>query len=230
MHGLVAPESYFNSKNHTKDKQDCYFTLYYEDIMNYFKNANPQNDNEKRRFFYRHHIIKQAITKSRRGWEPIHDSNTANFQLSLYNHIKQFYTIITMKKPKETGIPRESKFIKLYSQELDELNDLPNRVLRLKFRESKETGKFRVDIEFKGMGKYFNELQPLIEPLLDDEMICVMTNKSISISMIIPTINQRIDFEVQKNDINIMLTNTCHLVNWVCENHLKLIDIFQLKQ
>jgi hypothetical protein len=227
IHGLIASESYLSSKHNHNNDQSCDFVVSYEKIRDYFDHAVATNDYEKKRYFYRYSIMDQAITKSRRGYKPIHDEGTANFQVSLYKYIKKHFADISMENPEGKEIPRESKFIKLNSPKLNSYPSLPPQVLRLKFRKSKETEKPRVNIELKGMNSIFDVLKPLIKPLLNDGMVILPTGKSLSISMEIPVIDQRLKFNTQLKGISAMLTNTCKLLNWLYDNHEKLAVIIK---
>ena len=184
---LIAPNQFVERQN--------YFETYitYEDIKQYFEFSNDQ------RYMFKANILKIAIEKSRRGYQPTNSVPVQQFWHSYWSFKEKRYPEFRMKKP--SIVPFGSDWIEMRHEELKGL------IFYHKL------GRGYIDATFCDFSE---ELEFFIKMNLPDNY-AFEKHKSgrFSIRQIINPIDRTASFDSQVNNVEVGLKKIYEVMNWI---------------
>lgn len=186
---LIAPQAYCDNQN------DFENYIFYEDIAKKLKNTGSD------RGVFRSNLLKIAIEKLRRGYQPVNSLPVQKFWNSYWEYKKEKYPSFSMKKP---GIvPHNSDWPMLYDKRLK------NIVFYHKL------GQGNTDATFNG---FCEDVEFKIKERLPDWAKFEKHSKCFSIRVFSGKIYRAKDFNSQIENVENGLQNLVKIRNWIIEN------------
>ncbi len=185
---LIAPESYCNNQ------RDFDTFLTYENIIDFF------NKDQTKRSVFKADLLKIAIDKLRRGYQPINDSTLQKFWIAYWEYIHKNHPTLEMKRP--DIVPFNSDWPMLFCK------DLSNVVFYHKMANGHTDAGFQFEI---------SDLEKLSTSLPNDMRI-EKHKKTFSIRMTAPAIDRTQTFASQVDKVAIGLRNIENIRHWISNN------------
>ncbi|GAB4329924.1 MAG: hypothetical protein Kow0037_05310 [Calditrichia bacterium] len=186
---LVAPGLY------------CETQYFFENFLTYESIANQLKNFEDPRSMFKSRLLKIAVEKLRRGYNPINSTIVQKFWLSYWKYKEEYYPDLKMKKP---GIvPHKSDWPTMYDE----------RLANVRFYHKLAQG--NVDATFKDASE---ELERQLIEILPDWAILKKFGRSFSIRVFSGRVNRTGDFSRQIINVDQGLKNIQRLRDWLIEN------------
>jgi hypothetical protein len=190
---LTAPQEYCDNQN------DFEYYISYENIAQRLENTGSE------RGVFKCNLLKIAIEKLRRGYQPVNSLPVQRFWNSYWEYKESNYPSLYMKKP---GIvPHQSDWPMLNDKRLK------NIVFYHKFKQG------NVDATFQGFPK---GCESEIAEILPDWANIQKHGKSFSIRVFSGVIDRTKDFNSQLENVENGLKNIERIRNWILENEENL--------
>ncbi len=193
---LIAPEDYLAS-NPEDMGFDCCLT--YEEIADWY------NCGDDPRRHYKIYLLRAAIEKSHRGYNPVEDELVSSFWLNYWELANG--TAPELELPRPSGKPSGSSFVPFRPSGFPKGIRIVHK-LAMGF----------VDLEISGAGRALFRLKQILEPHLEPEMEIVRTYKSAVVRIAVDSINIPTGFEIQKSQVAEGLGVARILFEWVKNN------------
>jgi hypothetical protein len=171
---MCAPEIYLKNRENLGDNAYGY-TISYETISAWF------GAQKNRRADWRAHVIQEAVAQSRRGYTMVVDPQITVFQEKYWSYLQKQHPKIFMVKPGNRG--PNSTWIVMRGQNF-------SKHVRLNHKINVNS----MELSFSGTD--VADLRAL-RPEWPDDVIVTQKGKSATISLIVPEIDPRSDFDSQ---------------------------------
>ncbi len=176
---IIAPESYLMSNQEAKKYP---YQISYEEIHAFF----TQRDNL--RYHFQAHLIQNAISKKKMGYQPIEHISVTKFWESYYKYTEDFFPHLKLNRIEG---PRGVKAVWPWF-------DTNHPQVKIAHKSDKGF----VDLTFFGIKEqYFHFREQTLE-YLDQEMKILLTGKSIAVRIVVPIIDFKEDFNSSNVEIH----------------------------
>ncbi|MFV0156795.1 hypothetical protein OBK27_13055 [Empedobacter falsenii] len=189
---LCAPKTYIERQSNFE------LTVTYESILHFFESNNDL------RLSFKAQLLKIAIEKLRRGYQPVNSVPVKEFWSSYFKMVEKEYPMFTMRRLKDV-IPHDSDWPMLYD------NQLPHVTFYHKWKQG------NVDATFK---KEYRHLIPHLIDLLPEDISIKDHKKSFSLRISACIVDRTALFEDQHEAIRDGLNKLIKLSNWLRNNSL----------
>ena len=207
---LVAPKRYFGGADNLKgfDAQ-----LTYELVQSWFR---EQCSIEPRRL-YKAELLQAAIKKAASSYQRKLDAAVTSFRQAYWEMARKHAPELQMKLDPRGAGPR-SGFINF-----DPVGR-PKRVPLLHKIPLGRPAPGNVDLEFRGMGKRFQEFEQAFAPHLTPDMRLEEAGESGAIRLIVPALDIRADFAPQAKNALEGIRAAKRLAAWILEHQTLIND------
>lgn len=193
---LVAPGDYI------ENNQDFDFVITYEHIRDWFIDAVHLKERGK----YKVEVLKAALEKYRRGYQPIGHEPTTLFWKKYWQLCGKNAPELGMKEPRH-NIPAGSSWFYFHPDGLE-----------ANYKLCHKGDRGFVDLQLSGKGNETEELKKQFKSALTKEMAIVKANKSAAIRIKVDKIDVQGDFDSQSDKIINALEKSKELVRWSKKN------------
>lgn len=224
---LLAPACYYqNAPFFKKEQKEVFdFIIAYDEILGFLAGlASNEYDLElTNRYIHKTRLLTQAIEKSRRGYVPVNDPVTQEFNVKYYQYVIDQPFGIRVRNPSHQSVPAGDSWFYLHHPNLKKDRDL----LKLKLVHKILPKPDRLDLQFTGWGKYDAIVRPKLEPLLEYRMRYVLTKNKHTVMISIPLIpiDMKKSFEEESPKIHAALGEAKRIITWLDRNHPHLLAI-----
>jgi hypothetical protein len=192
---LIAPTLYCEYQNH------------FESFISYENISARLVLTGTRRNLFKSELLKIAIEKLRRGYQPINSELVQRFWLSYWKYKEEAFPTFVMKKPEI--VPHNSDWPMLYDENLKGI------VFYHKL------GQGNSDVTFNNSNK---EIEVKLNKIVPEFAKLIYHKKSFSIRVFSGKVDRTKDFETQIENINSGLSNLHFIRNLLIENKSYLFD------
>ena len=175
---IVAPKKYLDNLNVNNNIKK----ISYEEIRKYIAGDK-----------YGEVLLDSAINKKENGYNPIEDKKVTDFWKNYYDLIESKYK--NLKINRNEG-PRGRKACW-------PIFKTPYKGVTIVHKSNKGY----VDLEISGVSTHYYDIKQEIKEYLSDNIRLEVTGKSLSIRMIVPVIDFRNDFEIEKRKVEIAFSS-----------------------
>ena len=176
---VIAPKKYLNNlKNTDSDIKK----ISYEKIREYISGDK-----------YGELLLDSAINKKESGYNPIEDKNVTDFWNHYYDLVESEYK--NFKITRNEGPRGRRACWPIFKT--------PYKGVTIVHKSNKGY----VDLEISGVSNHYYDIKQEIKEYLSDSIRLEVTGKSLSIRMIVPVIDFRNDFEIEKRKVEIAFSS-----------------------
>lgn len=191
---MVAPRLYLNQK---ADAANYDANVSYEEIAEWL--TGHEGNCPRSRF--RAYLIREAIEKNRRGYQPEIHAPTTSFWQSYWALARDLAPELEMAEPRSK--PSRSGFIYFRPPSLPKGVDIVH-----KFNHE------CVDLQLRGMGKRLDEVSAVLGPYFDRDMTPVRATKSAAIRVPAPKLNANLSMAEQELSARAGIDTAKRLLTW----------------
>jgi hypothetical protein len=195
---LVAPERYFGGAETAKGFSG---RVTYEQVLGWFEGAEELGE----RRIYKTALLRSAIEKGTRGYQPEEDRWVNEFWQSYWRLASDHAPELEMQEPR--GKPSGATFISFRPPSLPGDVDICHK---LTFG--------CVDLQLGGMGRRLNEVRSVLGSRFEDGMALARANKSAAVRIQVPKLDPRRPFSEQEQDACEGLAAAKRLLAWILEH------------
>ena len=174
---IIAPKKYLNNLNNTNNSIN---EISYEEIREYVSGDK-----------YGEFLLASAINKKESGYNPIEDKNVTFFWKQYYDMVESEYKYLKITRNEE---PRGRRACW-------PIFKTPYKGVTIVHKSNKGY----VDLEISGVSNHYYEVKHIINDYLSDDITLEVTGKSLSVRAIVPVIDFRNDFEIEKSNVEMAL-------------------------
>jgi len=207
---LVAPEEYLSE---TPGSEDFNARVSYEQLRSYFDARTTESGEAGTRFAHKAGMLEQAVRRYRRGWTAKEDPVVTRFWADYHRLAAIMAPALQMQRP---GKKPASSLWAIFPKALVQKRGLPRCELAHKWSYNK------VDLQLAGLAAQYDDLAPVIEPLLDGDMVLRKASKSLAVSIEVPPLDAQQPFASQYEAAAKGLAAALRLQQWYRENSTEM--------
>lgn len=193
---IIAPKEYLNSNEEAKKYEN---QISYEDLVCLFEDD-----------LYASSLLEQAIEEKKKGYIIIENQNVTLFWDNYYKYIHLNYPSLNINKVDGPRGSRASWPI------------FNTPIKKIKIRHKSDRG--YMDLEFAGLASKYYELYDLLKEHLDEDMTLEITNKSVSIRLLVPVMDFTQEFTNYISEMEICMNSVIRLEKLLKKLNLKEIE------
>ncbi|MBQ6841237.1 MAG: hypothetical protein IJO63_03890 [Bacilli bacterium] len=193
---IIAPKEYLDSNEEAKKYEN---QISYEELVSLFEED-----------LYAKTLLEQAIEEKKKGYIIIENQNVTLFWDNYYHYININYPSLNINKVDGPRGSRASWPI------------FNTPIKKIKIRHKSDRG--YMDLEFAGLANKYYELYDLVKDYLDEDMTLEITNKSVSIRLLVPVMDFTQEFTNYISEMEICMNSVIRLEKLLKKLNLKEIE------